>query len=427
MNIYTRWIWPPAKRNGNTRRSRLRRRPVFAMGECTSATATGYSTAVPPARAAQPRQALAAQALDRAVLGAGRHAQALASAQGGHLDLGAAQRLGDGERHLDLDVVALALEGRRLGDVGDHVEVPGRSPARAGLALARQPHAAALAHPGRDVDPVALDGAHRTRAVTGRAGLLDDRARAPAARAGSRDREHPLALGLHAAPLAAGADLGRRAGLGAGSVAGGAGRLGGHGDRDLGPVDRLLEGDRDLGLQVAAALGGPLALGAPAARAPEQVGQDVAKGRGVESAAAKPAAGERPAGERPRAAVVLLALLGVAEHVVGLGDLLEARLRLLIAGVAIGVVLARELAVGLLDLIGRGLLVHPQGGVKVLAGGHRLAPRLARHHDPSGPDDALAQAIAGLVDLDDRAGGDAVHRALGHRLVQSGVKRLAPG
>jgi hypothetical protein len=66
------------------------------------------------------------------------------------------------------------------------------------------------------------------------------------------------------------------------------------------------------------------------------------------------------AAERPGAAVVLLALLRVAEHVVGLGDLLEARLGLLVVRVAVGVVLARELAVGLLDLLGGRLFVDPE-------------------------------------------------------------------
>ena len=55
-------------------------------------------------------------------------------------------------------------------------------------------------------------------------------------------------------------------------------------------------------------------------------------------------------------AVVHVALVGVGQHRVGLGRFLELVLRLLVAGVAIGVVLQRQLAVGALDfLIGRGL------------------------------------------------------------------------
>ena len=77
------------------------------------------------------RRALAAQALDGAVLGPRRHAQGLGAVQGRHLHLGAAQRLGDRQRHLDLEVVALALEDRRGRDVRDQIQVAGRPAAAA--------------------------------------------------------------------------------------------------------------------------------------------------------------------------------------------------------------------------------------------------------------------------------------------------------
>src|SRR5215217_5121472 len=85
--------------------------------------------------AAELRRALAAQALDRAVLGAGGHANALGAAEGRHLDRRAADRLGDRDRDLDLEVVALAREDRRLAHARDHVEVTRRPAARTGFAL----------------------------------------------------------------------------------------------------------------------------------------------------------------------------------------------------------------------------------------------------------------------------------------------------
>ena len=87
----------------------------------------------------------------------------------------------------------------------------------------------------------------------------------------------------------------------------------------------------------------------------------------------------RPAPENGlrQRAVVLLALLGVAEDVVRLGDLLEALLGLLVAGVLVGVVLARELAVRLLDLVGRGLALDAEHLVVVLCG-HRRPPSSPR-------------------------------------------------
>ena len=75
--------------------------------------------------------------------------------------------------HLHLQVRAAPLEQRRVRHPGDHVEVPGRAAATAGLALAGEPHAAALAHPGRHVDLVALDLAGLAGAVAGGAWVGD--------------------------------------------------------------------------------------------------------------------------------------------------------------------------------------------------------------------------------------------------------------
>src|SRR5262249_40087618 len=66
-------------------------------------------------------------------------------------------------------------------------------------------------------------------------------------------------------------------------------------------------------------------------------------------------------------AVVVRALRLVAEHVVGLLHLLEVRLGLLVARVAVGVVLPRQLAVRLLDLLVGGVALDPQG-VVIVAG-----------------------------------------------------------
>src|SRR5690606_11949889 len=58
--------------------------------------------------------------------------------------------------------------------------------------------------------------------------------------------------------------------------------------------------------------------------------------------------------------VVGLALLGVLEHLVRLVDRLETLLGVLFLA-DVGVVLARELPVRRLDLVGRGVLAHAQG------------------------------------------------------------------
>src|SRR6202042_1648642 len=68
--------------------------------------------------------------------------------------------------------------------------------------------------------------------------------------------------------------------------------------------------------------------------------------------------------------------------VVRLGDLLEARLRVLVVGVAVGVVLAREFAIGLLDLVSGRLFVDPERLVVVRARCH-LIPRARRPRQPA--------------------------------------------
>ena len=110
----------------------------------------------------------------------------------------------------------------------------------------------------------------------------------------------------------------------------------------------------------------------------------------------------------------------------GLGDLLEALLGLLVAGVAVRVVLARQLAVGLLDLLVGGVLAHPEDLVVVGPVSHG-AHLLPGHDHARGAQHALAPAVAALVDLDHGAGLGALERLLGHGLVVLGIKRLALG
>ena len=72
--------------------------------------------------------------------------------------------------------------------------------------------------------------------------------------------------------------------------------------------------------------------------------------------------------------IVNLALLGIAEDVVGFGKRLELFLGRLIAGIHIGVILARQLAEGLADVVRRRGLLDPESRVVVLVfvgrGGH---------------------------------------------------------
>ena len=251
----------------------------------------------------------------------------LVAAQGRHLDRGALDRLGDRDRHLHLEVVALALEDRGLRDAGDHVEVARRPTARPGLALALQPTAAPSRTPAGMFTRVALDLPRLARAVAGRARVLDLGAGAAALAARLRDREEPLRLRLDAAPLAAAADRRGGSGLRAGAVAGGAGSRERHGHGDLAALHRLLERHVNVGLEVAPALRSRRSPGAPAL--PKRSERMSPKPPKPPPAPAppppKPPPG-KPAAEDPAAGVVLLALLGVGQDRVRALDLLEALL-----------------------------------------------------------------------------------------------------
>src|SRR5207253_1835344 len=106
------------------------------------------------------------------------------------------------------------------------------------------------------------------------------------------------------------------------------------------------------------------------AAAAEQIPEQVAEIAEVAEVDVEPAGSARTADASVRRseAVVLLPLLGIGEDVVRRLDLLELLLGSRVAGVLVRVVLARELAVRLADLVLRGALLHAQG---VVQGGHQ--------------------------------------------------------
>ena len=265
----------------------------------------------------------------------------------GHLHLGAAQRLGDRQRHLDLEVLALALEHGRGSDVRDHVQVAGRPAVAARLALAGQADAAALAHAGGDVDAHFLTV--RTAPAPWQVGQGSSitvpeppqreqgweienmpwpwlpRCRAPR----SADTPFGVVPGLAPVPWQVGqvSCVGTDSGICAPEIAWSK------------EIDTWASRSPPRCARARRSRATPAAPARAAPDAAEQVGEDVAHVGGVEvevAKAAEPAAGPAAGRERARAAVVLLALLGVAQHVVGLGDLLEALLGLLSSGLRSG-------------------------------------------------------------------------------------------
>jgi hypothetical protein len=224
------------------------------------------------------------------------------------------------------------------------VELPGRPPTRAGLALAGEPELGAGTDARRDLHRETASRADAPVAATVCARVGDDRAEPLAGRAGASrhhlTEERPGDLLHLAASLADVAAAQRGAGGGTFAVAGSAG----HGRVDLDVARRaerrLGEVDLEPDHRVAP---GPLARTWAALRsgATEEGVHDV----GEPETLAESATG----GERVRAEVVQLTLLRVGEHFVGLGDLFEA---LFLVRVDVRVQLAGKSPVSLFDLVG---------------------------------------------------------------------------
>ena len=161
-------------------------------------------------------------------------------------------------------------------------------------------------------------------------------------------------------------------GLAAGALALLAHVLPGELDLLLRSRQHVVQRDDRLRLEVVAAL-----HAAGAARrggrcpAAEDVGEEVGD---VVDVHAREVVPRRPAAQAGVAvAVVALPLLAVGEHLVGLRALLEARLRRRVAGVAVGVVLHRHLAVLPLDDVAVGGPLDGEDLVVVALGGHEGA------------------------------------------------------
>src|SRR5262249_50201371 len=204
----------------------------------------------------------------------------------------------------------------------------------------------------------------------------------------------------------------------------------------------------ELGLEVGAALRTGLARpssAAPAATAaPEQATEQIAQAALIVEleglVAAGAATGPEPAGTAEAAGperaarrhhlpnfVVLLALAGVTEDVVGGGDRLELVLRLLVPGVGVGVVLLRQLAVGARDLLLGCRLRHPEhvvviGFEPLTLRRHGALPRDLHNRRTQHP---AFQRVAGAEDVGDDGVG--VTFLLHDRLVDVRVERLALG
>ena len=158
----------------------------------------------------------------------------------------------------------------------------------------------------------------------------------------------------------------------------------------------LLERDFDVVAQVrpvaravATAAAEKLLEDAAAAAAAEHLAENVER---IVETARRPARAARPRPLRERrmpVAVVGRAFFRILQHLVGLGDLLEHLLGLLVAGILVGMILDRLLAVGFLDLLLRGVPAHAEQFIIVFLGHEWWWSR----EEPAGGDRAVSHCV----------------------------------
>ena len=199
------------------------------------------------------------------------------------------------------------------------------------------------------------------------AGLVNDLTGAPALLAGALAlhdaKGRPLGLGHGAGAAAVGAHL-RRGAMGAAvAFAGGAGLAALHRHGFLAAEGGLREVHGHAGPDALAPAGSAAPLLAAAEAAAEEAAENVAQVAEIEAACPVSAALARAiVGVHPGEAelVIFLALIGIGQHLVGLVDLLELLLGLLVAGVHVRVILPGQLFVCFFDLVLAGALFNAQ-------------------------------------------------------------------
>ena len=326
---------------------------------------------VAPAPAVQRGDALAPQAEHAAGLGALGDVVLHLAVDGGDLQRAAQHRLGVGDGGLAEYGGTLPAEDLvGLHHHGDQ-QVAAGAAVLTGVALSPQGDGLAVVDTGGDVD---LDGpalADAALAVTVGAGLVDDPAGAAALGAGGGGGEHAhgrLPPGLDAAAaVAGGAHLRGSARGTAVALTGGALLAALHGELLLAAEGRLGKGDGDGGADALAPLGrvgvAPLLTAEAAA---EKAAENVAQIAEVEACRAVAPSGTAGtcaiAGIHAREAELVVPglLIGIGQHLVGLVDLLELLLGLLVAGVHVRVVLPRQLFICLFDLVLRRALADAE-------------------------------------------------------------------
>src|SRR5690606_19466872 len=263
---------------------------------------------------------------------------------------------GEADRHIAMQVAALAAEDRMRPDPHFHVQVARRTAILSRLAFAGEANAVAGVHAGGNLHRQGADFLLAAAAAAVRARFRDHGAGAMALGAGLLDGEETLLHADLAGAAAGAAGLRRAAGArarAAATVAGGHAR---HADLDGVAEDRLFQVEHHFVTQVGAAEDAPSAPPAAAA-------EDVAHVGAAEPATAETAGGGIETGMAEL--VIGGTLLRVGKHFIGFLDLLEVRLRFLVPRVAVRVILHGKTPVCLLQFGIRRVALYTQNLVVV--------------------------------------------------------------
>src|ERR1700682_2896951 len=304
------------------------------------------------------------------------------------LDFAAHGRGRKTDRHLAVKIVVLALEDRMLLQVHDHIEVAVRAPVQSCLAFTRESDAIVTIDSGRNLDRQGLALSDAARAAAGRAWLGHDLATAVTLRTRLLDREKNLRDAHLPLAVARRTGFGLRSRFGAAAMARRTLLHRRNADLGFGAARCFFERQFEIVAKVGASEDAAAAT-AGTALAAENFAEDVTEGVGKTAEALRAAAEASrtrgaKAGRRIDAGVPELvvggALASVGEDLVRFLRLLEFVFRALVVGIAVRMMLHRQLAISLLDVIFGRIAIDAECRI-VVALSHSQYPQLRYPND----------------------------------------------
>ena len=280
--------------------------------------------------------------------------QRVLAVHGGHSNLRAHGGLRHRDRNHAVQVVAFAREEGMLLHVQHDIQISGRTAEGADFSRAGKANSRSVFHARGNFGVYGALAKNAAFAFALRAGIGDDAARALASGTGASDAEESLLVANLAAAVAGAASRRPLARRRTGAAAVFASFVAANRDLRLRAEECLLELEGQVFAKIGAALNAAAAASAAAAATEhvaeaEELAEDVAEvleDGGIEARGLPRAAAEAGVA----VAVVGGALVGVGEHGIGFADFLEFFFRVGIVGIAVGMKLQRELAIGALEL-----------------------------------------------------------------------------